>query len=99
MFVLANAANEELLFRGQLIGRMEPFLGRLATNIVTTVPFVWMHASTGYATDISVFLVFQLLPLSLAWCWLMQKTNSIWGSLLFHAAMDIPIVVGIFSTS
>jgi membrane protease YdiL (CAAX protease family) len=46
----------------------------------------------------AVFLALQLLPFSLAWCWLMQKTNSIWGSILFHAAMDIPIVVGIFSS-
>jgi membrane protease YdiL (CAAX protease family) len=97
IFVLANAANEELLFRGLFIGRMEPFIGRLATNIATTIPFVFVHSYTGYATDQMVFLALQLLPFSLAWCWLMQKTNSIWGSILFHAAMDIPIVVGIFS--
>jgi membrane protease YdiL (CAAX protease family) len=97
IFVLANASNEELLFRGLFIGKMEPFLGRLLTNIVTTIPFVWSHAPTDYSTDQFVFLVMQTLPLSLAWCWLMQKTNSIWGSILFHAAMDIPIAVGIFS--
>jgi hypothetical protein len=98
IFVLANASNEELLFRGLLIGKMEPFLGRFLTNIVTTIPFVWSHAPTDYSTDQFVFLVLQTLPVSLVWCWLMQKTNSIWGSILFHAAMDIPIVVGIFST-
>jgi hypothetical protein len=27
----------------------------------------------------------------------MQKSNSIWGSMLFHAAMDTPVFVGIFS--
>lgn len=97
IFVLANASNEELLFRGLLIGKMEPFLGKFLTNIVTTIPFVWSHAPTDYSTDQFVFLVLQTLPVSLAWCWLMQKTNSIWGSILFHAAMDIPIVVGIFS--
>lgn len=98
IFVLANASNEELIFRGLFIGKMEPFLGRFATNLVTTIPFVVGHAFTSYSTDTFVFLAFQLLPLSLAWCWLMQKSNSIWGSILFHAAMDIPIVVGIFST-
>jgi len=95
--VLANASSEELVFRGLFIGKMEPFLGRLATNIVTTIPFVLMHAFTDYSLDQFVFLAVQLLPLSLAWCWLMQKTNSIWGSILFHAAMDIPIFVGLFS--
>jgi len=97
IMVLANAANEELIFRGLLIGKIEPFFGRLATNLVTTIPFVVMHAGNAYMTDTFVFLALQLLPLSLAWCWLMQKTNSIWGSLLFHAVMDIPIFVGIFS--
>jgi membrane protease YdiL (CAAX protease family) len=98
IFVLANAANEELLFRGLFIGKMEPFLGKLITNLVTTVPFVLLHAYTGYATNQTIFLVLQALPFSLAWCWLMQKTNSIWGSILFHAAMDIAIVIGIFSS-
>jgi len=98
IFVLANASNEELIFRGLFIGRMEPFLGKFITNIVTTIPFVLAHSYTGYATDTTIFLVLQVLPVSLAWCWLMQKTNSIWGSILFHAAMDIPIVVGIFSS-
>jgi membrane protease YdiL (CAAX protease family) len=97
IFVLANASNEELIFRGVFIGKMERFLGKFLTNIVTTIPFVLVHSYTGYATDQTIFLALQVLPLSLAWCWLMQKTNSIWGSILFHAAMDIPIVVGIFS--
>jgi membrane protease YdiL (CAAX protease family) len=98
VFVLANASNEELIFRGLFIGKLEPFLGRFATNLVTTIPFVLVHSYTGYATDQTIFLALQVLPFSLAWCWLMQKTNSIWGSILFHAAMDIPIVVGIFSS-
>ena len=95
--VLANASFEELVFRGLFLGKMEPFLGRLATNVVTTIPFVLMHAFTDYSLDQFVFLALQLLPLSLAWCWLMQKTKSVWGSILFHAAMDIPIFVGLFS--
>jgi membrane protease YdiL (CAAX protease family) len=97
IFVLANASNEELLLRALFIGKMEPFLGKFATNLVTTIPFVLMHAFTSYSASNIIFLALQVLPVSLAWCWLMQKTNSIWGSILFHAAMDIPIVVGIFS--
>lgn len=97
VYILANAGNEELLFRGLFIGRLEPFLGKFGANLATTIPFVLAHSYTRYATDTTVFLALQLLPLSLAWCWLMQKTNSIWGSILFHAAMDIPLVVGLFS--
>lgn len=97
VMVLANASSEELLFRGLLIGRMEPYIGKFATNIATTIPFVISHAFTSYSLDNFIFLALQLLPLSLLWCWLMQRSRSIWGSILFHAAADIPIFVGIFS--
>ena len=99
IFVPANASNKELLFRGLFIGKMESFFRKFATNILTTIPFVLMHSFTSYSVDNFVFLALQLLPLSLAWCWLIQKSNSIWGSILFHAATDIPIIVGIFSTN
>ena len=97
IMIFSNAAYEELTFRGLFIGKMEPFLGRFAINIVTTVPFVLNHAGNNYMSDAFIFFVLQLLPLSLTWCWLMQRTNSIWGPILFHAAMDIPVFVGIFS--
>ena len=97
IMVFSNSAYEELVFRGLFIGRMEPFLGKFAVNVVTTIPFVLNHAGNTYMSDAFIFFVLQLLPLSLVWCWLMQKTNSIWGSILFHAAMDIPVFVGIFS--
>jgi membrane protease YdiL (CAAX protease family) len=98
IMALANASNEEIIFRGLFIGKMESFFGKFATNLVTSIPFILMHAFVNYTPDSFVFLTLQLLPLSLAWCWLMQKTNSIWGSILFHAAMDIPVFVGLFST-
>jgi membrane protease YdiL (CAAX protease family) len=44
-----------------------------------------------------MFMLF-LFPLALAWGYLMQKTDSLWGSFIFHAAMDIPVVLGLFST-
>ena len=96
--IFSNATYEELVFRSLFIGKMEPFLGKLATNVVTTIPFVLNHAGNNYMSDAFIFFVLQLLPLSLAWCWLTQKTNSLWGSVLFHAAMDIPVFIGIFSS-
>ena len=38
-----------------------------------------------------------LLPLALAWGWLTQKSEGIWGSVLLHAGMDISVMVGMFS--
>jgi uncharacterized protein len=97
VFVLANAFNEEMLFRGLFLGKLQPFVGAFAANLAMAIPFTLMHAGTDYATDTLIFLAVTL-PFALAWGWLMQKTQSIWGPVLFHAAMDIPIVVGIFSS-
>jgi membrane protease YdiL (CAAX protease family) len=96
LFVLANALNEEVLFRGLFLGKLQPFVGAFAANLVMAIPFTLMHAGTDYATSTLIFVAVTL-PFALAWGWLMQKTQSLWGSVLFHAAMDIPIVVGIFS--
>ncbi len=96
VFVLANGFAEETIFRGVLLGRLQPFIGASAANVATAIPFALSHAPTTYATDQLIFLGATFL-LVLAWGWLMQKTQSIWGSALFHAAMDIPIMAGIFS--
>ncbi len=34
----------------------------------------------------------------IAWGWLMQKTGSLWGSVLFHAGADLLIILPIFSS-
>jgi membrane protease YdiL (CAAX protease family) len=96
MFVLANALNEETLYRGLLLGKYQPLVGVFPANLAAAIPFTLSHAPTAYATDQLPFLLATFLC-ALAWGWLMQKTGSLWGSVLFHAAMDIPIVVGIFS--
>jgi len=96
IFVLANASAEELLFRGLFLGRLEPFIGRFPANLLVALPFLLMHYGVPYTTRQVLFLA-VVLPLALAWGWLMQKTDSIWGSVLFHAGMDIPIMVGMFS--
>jgi uncharacterized protein len=96
IFVLANAFAEELLFRGLFLGRLEPSLGRFPSNLLVAIPFYFLHYGVPYTSSDLAFMA-VLLPLALAWGWLMQKTDSIWGSFLFHAGMDIPVMVGIFS--
>jgi len=96
IFIVGNAFNEELLFRGLFLQRLDPFLGRFLSNLVIAIPFALHHSGVSYTTDTLMFLAF-LIPLSLAWGYLMQKTGSIWASFLFHAGTDIPIVLSIFS--
>jgi hypothetical protein len=96
IFVLANAAAEELLFRGLFLRKLAPLLGAFGANLAIAIPFVLMHASASYFTQPLIFLAFLFL-LALGWGATMQRTDSWWGSVLFHAGMDIAIVLGIFS--
>lgn len=94
--VLSNATMEELLFRGLFLRKLEPFLGRSLSNFMIAFVFTAIHGAANYTSDQYLFIAI-LFPLALAWGYIMQKTDSVWGSILFHAGMDIPIMLGIFS--
>ena len=96
IFVLCNAAMEEILFRGLFFRKMEPFFGRFLPNFLIAFVFTVLHRAASYTVDQMAFLAI-LFPLALAWGYIMQKTDSVWASILFHAGMDIPIILGIFS--
>jgi len=96
IFIFGNAMNEELLFRGLFLGKVEPFLGKFMSNLVLTIPFVLHHTGVTYTGNALVFLIY-LIPLSLAWGYIAQKTDSLLGSVLFHAGTDIPVVLVIFA--
>jgi membrane protease YdiL (CAAX protease family) len=97
LFVLANGLNEELLFRGLFLQKFEPFMGAIVSNLMITSVFVVWHLGADYTSDMLLFGVI-LFVLSFLWGFVMKKTDSIWGSVLFHAGADIPIMLGIFST-
>jgi uncharacterized protein len=94
--VLANAAQEELMFRGLFLRKLQPFFGKFISNLLVVFVFTMLHKGATYSSNDYMFLA-VLVPLALAWGYIMQKTDSVWGSILFHAGMDIPIMLGIFS--
>lgn len=96
IFALANAAQEELLFRGLFLRKLQPFFGKFLSNVLIVVVFTLVHQGVNYTSDQLGFLAVLTL-LAFAWGYLMQKTDSIWGSILFHAGMDIPVILGILS--
>ena len=96
IFALANAAQEELLFRGLFLRKLEPFFGKFISNALIVFVFTLVHQGVNYTSDQLSFLAVLVL-LAFAWGYLMQKTDSIWGSVLFHAGMDIPVILGILS--
>jgi membrane protease YdiL (CAAX protease family) len=54
------------------------------------------HFGEAYSTVYLLF-VFITFLLGLAFGAIMQRTNSLLGSVLFHAGTDIPVILGIFS--
>ena len=96
IFVLANAALEELMYRGLFLRKLEPFLGKLASNLLIAVVFTALHYAANYTSDVLGFLA-ATFPLALVWGYLMQKTDAVWASILFHAGMDLGIILGLFA--
>ncbi|MGB9232936.1 MAG: type II CAAX endopeptidase family protein [Terriglobales bacterium] len=85
LFSVSGAFMEELLFRGLFLGRYEPLIGKWLSILSTALVFTLAHMQISYAPNgLWKFLV-VLFVFSIAWGWLMQKTGSLWGSVLFHA--------------
>ncbi len=93
---LANGTLEEILFRGLFLRKLEPFFGKSLANVLIALVFTVLHQGAYYTSDQYIFLAATAL-VALAWGYVMQKTDSVWGSILFHAGMDIPIFLGIFA--
>jgi membrane protease YdiL (CAAX protease family) len=97
LFVLTNGFMEELLYRGIFLKQYEPFLGKELSIILTAIVFAIMHTQVTYAAQMIQFLVIVLV-LSLIWGFLIQKSDSLWGAVLFHAATDCMILFGAFAS-
>ncbi len=96
VFIFANGFLEEILFRGLFLGRLEPLVGRWPAVLLTAVAFTAAHMQVEYTPDLIPFLA-VLLGLAVAWGYLMQRTQSVIGSAIFHAGADTLIILQIFA--
>lgn len=96
IFILANGFMEELLTRGIFLRKYEPFLGRNLSNLATALVFAIGHSWVTYASDLAVLLALAF-AFALMAGYMMQKTEAIWASALFHAGADTLIVIGMFA--
>jgi membrane protease YdiL (CAAX protease family) len=99
--VLLNGVREELLYRGLFLKKLQPKLGLKTSNLLQAIIFSLSHSVAGvglnaYTPYIWILVIFTF-SLGLAWGYIMQRTDSILGSTLFHAGTDIPVFIGIFS--
>lgn len=96
IYVFANAALEEILFRGLFLRRLAPLYGPFLSTLLVAIVFTLLHYGVTYTPDQGLFLAI-VFPLALVWGFLTQKTEGLWASILFHAGTDIPLLLGIFS--
>lgn len=99
--VILNGIREELLYRGLFLKKFQTKLGPRASNVLQAIVFSLSHSVAGvglnsYTPFIWALVIFTLV-LGLAWGYIMQRTDSVIGSVLFHAGTDIPVFIGIFS--
>lgn len=99
--VMANGLREELLYRGLFLKRYETLLGPNISNLLQAIIFSLSHTvagtgATAYTPFTAVFVLITFV-LGLAWGYVMQRTDSLLGPVLFHAGSDIPVFIGIFS--
>jgi membrane protease YdiL (CAAX protease family) len=94
MFCFVNSFMEELWFRGVSLGKLTPALGRSASIIVTALVFGSTHAAATYITPIQMLLFAVIvIGLGLVNAYMMLKTDSIWGSVFFHAGYDLLVIL------
>ncbi|TGE02508.1 CPBP family intramembrane glutamic endopeptidase [Methylobacterium nonmethylotrophicum] len=86
LVVLAPLA-EEMLFRGDLVGRLRRVLSPAATVAAATLVFVLCHAERGLLQPVSV------LPLGVALAVLRLWTGSLWPCIALHAASNGAVVL------
>lgn len=99
--VFANGFREELLYRGLFLKKFEPLLGSRVSNFLQAIIFSLSHTVAGRGsiayTPYTLAFVLFTFALGLTWGYLMQRTNSLLGSVLFHAGSDVSVFLGIFS--
>lgn len=96
LFVLSNGLFEELMFRGLFLKKFEPLVGPRLANLLTALIFAIGHGGVKYTADILTFVVVTFI-FALVWGYVMQKTDSLWGSALFHAGADTVIIIGLLA--
>jgi membrane protease YdiL (CAAX protease family) len=94
--VFTNGIKEEIQLRGLFLREYATLLGVGSANLLQAIIFTLPHLGEAYSSLMIAFL-FIVFLIGLAFGAVTQKTNSLIGSILFHAGTDIPVILGIFS--
>jgi membrane protease YdiL (CAAX protease family) len=101
IIVLLNGIREELLYRGLFLKKYGTIFGFNVSNILQALIFSLSHTVAGRGaiayTSFTIAFVIITFLLGLALGYVMRRTDSLLGPVLFHAGTDIPIFMGILS--
>jgi len=91
VFSALNALMEELWFRGLFLKKFEPFLGNHLSIFLTSLVFSIPHLFVRYLSGIEMSLIFffTVFSLGMASGYIIYKTKSIWGAVIFHMGYDL----------
>ncbi len=98
VFSLANGFREELVYRAAFIKGFQAKIGIPATILVTTTVFTLAHTDVSYLPPNQVVFAVVLVIIGVVGCWIMMKTGSLLGSVLFHAGADVLLIMGLLSS-
>jgi len=100
IFSIMDALFEEMLLRGLLLRRFIGLLGNTWAIILSTLVYGLFGLGVGSATGpIPYGVLILFLPLGFLYSFIMQKSDSIWGSLCIHATIDLIYLIGIFAST
>lgn len=99
LFIFANSLMEELWFRGLVLRKLTPLLGNALTVLLTALVFGISHLGATYVSPLQTYLFPVIVfALGLVNAYVMLKTDSIWGSVLFHAGYDLFVILPVLTS-
>jgi membrane protease YdiL (CAAX protease family) len=79
---------EEMIFRGYLFGKLRSFLKFWPTTIAVSLAFAIVHLQLNVGIDVFI--------LSIALCYLREKSGNIWASVFLHAIKNFVAYIFLF---
>jgi len=99
LFAFSNSIMEELIFRGLFLRKYSLIFGEKTTLLLISFVYAVFHAVLLPFMGLQmvfVFILFLFLQ-GYVWGYILQKTESIWGSIIAHAIADILFLLATFS--
>jgi membrane protease YdiL (CAAX protease family) len=97
-FSIANSFMEELMIRGLFLRKYEVFFGQTGSLLLISIVFAMFHFALLEYADfvlVSIIVIFTFI-VGLVWGYIIQKSDSIWGSVLAHMIVDALAILTVF---